>query len=36
MTNFVDAAPIEHTDRGPLSADELAAVIAGDIPRCLG
>ena len=23
---------VEHTDRGPLSTDELAAVIAGDIP----
>ncbi|HEV3380879.1 MAG TPA: 3-oxoacid CoA-transferase subunit B [Trebonia sp.] len=32
MTVLSNAAAVEHADRGPLSADELAAVIGRDIP----
>jgi 3-oxoadipate CoA-transferase, beta subunit len=32
MTVLSSAAAVEHTDRGPLSTDELAAVIGRDIP----
>jgi 3-oxoadipate CoA-transferase beta subunit len=31
--NVVLPSIIEHTDRGPLSRDEMAQVLAGDIPR---
>lgn len=32
MTTSATESTVEHLDRGPLSKDELAAVIAGDIP----
>ena len=32
-TTYAAAAPLEHTDRGPLSMDELAELIARDIPE---